>query len=423
MSGHPRNPIPLPHWPPPAPATFDAYLDVAPAEAMAWLTVDGGLLVQGQGTQHVEFLKIPATSFQHGGWLHVDAPGYVAQDIRVSVVNPVLRHEDGSPVSVALESAVAPFPDPPSREEACRVRVGFQGMYATTQQFGTFPVFGPETTTLNDADLDAYVDQMVAGGFTHLEIAVSWQYREADYSYPVPGRDLSHDLPELRRRILRMIRRGNGRVKGILVLCAGDGLSNPERTYNDPQGWTYGYEWLMENFQRLYNGVIPADEQGPNLDAWVIWGAGYDGCDAYGWQEPQRCRDWWTKARGIIGPQGRLSHEWSSGHGSLGDGVQTYQAEGLHVDTWLQEWGTIHSDDTWQIAARELGPAYRRPPDQPSGDDPHPPWDAHGDTPRGPRFFVAYEMDTGPWVRGRVSLADVNEHRSYEAAVGYPVVC
>jgi hypothetical protein len=315
------------------------------------------------------------------------------------------------------------FPAAPTRDELCRVRVGFQGLTIQTQEFGPIPAFGPETTTLNDADLDSYVDQVLAAGFTHTEIAVSWQYNEPSYQYPVPGRDLSKNIPELQRRITRMIQRGAGKLKGVLLFCAGDGLGAGPG-YNDPQGWTYGREWLLANFQRIWGGL----KQGHDITPWVLPIPGYDGCDAYGWATAANVKEWWAFCRSVIGPTAPQGFEWSSGHMNLGDGVATYATpEAQAVDVWLQEFNVgpgMNNDTVWQITPRLIGPLYRRPADQPGWDDPNPPCYACGyTTPRGPWYFVAFEFDTYSWVRGRISKAQVEEDRQYLVNVGWPVVC
>lgn len=86
----------------------------------------------------------------------------------------------------------------------------------------------------------------------------------------------------------------------------------------------------------------------------------------------------------------------------------------------LQEFpGPPTGDQVWQVAARELGPSYVRPPDQPSGDDPNPPYYLAGGTPRGPWFAVAFEYDEYRWVRNLVTATQNQQERQYLAALGY----
>ncbi len=323
------------------------------------------------------------------------------------------------PTAIIRVGLDVPFPPAPSRDAVCRVRVGFQGMTIQTTEFGPIPAFGPETSSLSDADLHSYFQQVKAAGWTHVEFAVSWNYVEIGYAYPVPGRDLSSDLPELRRRIELAIQAG----LFVVLFCAGDGESNPAGGYNDPQGWTYGRQWLMDNFARIYGALETGDN---DLTPFMVFSPGYDGV-WYGWKDAASVRAWWALAGGIINGKGYLAIEWGAGICHLGDGAATYEGDGQFLDVVLQEFpvGPLPSsnpDQVWQIAARTV-PVYHRPADQPANDDPPPvPSYIHG-TPRGPVYVVGYEYDTYPWVRNEISATQVQTDRAYLASVGYEVVC
>lgn len=316
-------------------------------------------------------------------------------------------------------SALGPFPAVPTRDAVCRVRVGFQGLTIHTSEFGDIPAFGPETSSLNDADLISYFAQVKAAGWTHVEFAVSWNYVERGYAYPVPGRDLSEDLPELRRRMELAIRAG----LFVVLFCAGDGESNTVGGYNDPQGWTYGRQWLMENFARIYAAMESGDH---DLTPFMVFCPGYDGV-WYGWKDAQAVRDWWTLAASVINGKGYHAIEWAAGLCHLGDGAGTYQGIGQSLDVILQEFpgGQLPSskpDQVWQIAARTV-PFYHRPIDQPALDDPPPVPSYIQGTPRGPVYVVGYEFDTYTWVRNEVGADQVQRDREYLIGVGYEVVC
>jgi hypothetical protein len=325
------------------------------------------------------------------------------------------------------------LPPPPTRDQVCGVRIGFQGLTAVTAQYGTFPMFGPETTTLDDADLDAYCAEILAQGFTHGEIAVSWQYAEPGFLMPVPGRDLSQDLPELVRRVTRMLT--VGKLTAVGVFLAGDGRSlppNPDGSYpyNDPVGHTYGYEWLLANLPRIVAGF----QQAPagDLTKYVFFCPGYDGV-FYGWgdppgqpdQQPARIRAFGALFRQVC-PLGHLALEHDIGHIPTGEGVGDWAPGGTCADydivlSEFPNWPET-GDPVWQVAGR-LVPTYTRPPDQPAGDDPSPPHYLTAGSARGPTFAVAYEYATYVWTRGRVSLADMQKARAYYKALGYRWVC
>jgi hypothetical protein len=91
-----------------------------------------------------------------------------------------------------------------------------------------------------------------------------------------------------------------------------------------------------------------------------------------------------------------------------------------NYDTILSEFNTVHEDSCWQVVARMVHP-YHRPSDQPAGDDPNPPFYLAPGTDRGRYFYVAFEPTSGgvyEWCRGRCSLADVNEVRTYLRGLG-----
>jgi len=325
---------------------------------------------------------------------------------------------------------VKPLPPPPTRDQVLAVRVGFQGMTVTTGEYGTFPAFGPETTTLNDADLRSYCQQCKAQGWTHGEIAISWAYNEPGFLMPVPGRDLTQDLPELARRIAIMLET----FTAVVVFLAGDGMSapqNPDGTYpyNDPVGHTYGYEWLGANFPHI--GTYLQTSPYGDLTKYCLFVPGYDGV-FYGWgipgevpdQQPERVVHFGQLFRQVL-PDGYLGIEHSTGHIPVGEGGSDWGPDGrmLVYDVVLSEfnWPTT-GDQVWQIVGRLISP-YHRPPDQPSGDDPNPPFYLGTPNPRGPVFYVPYEYATYQWTRGQVTAQQVETSRQYFRDMGCPNVC
>ena len=341
---------------------------------------------------------------------------------------------------------VGPTPPPPgtlplpapSRDQVIAVRAGFQGETAVTQQYGTFPVFGPETTTLNDADLHSFCAQLAGRGWTHGEIALSWLYAEPGFLMPVPGRDLSQDLPELARRIVIMLQH----FKVVMLFLAGDGLSQPRNAqnqwvggnqYNDPVGHTYGYEWLMENFPRVAS-YLQNSPYG-DLTKYVLFSPGYDGV-FYGWgyagevpdQQPDRVVNFGTLFRSLL-PNGYLAIEHTPGKIPVGEGGSDWAVGGrmMNYDVVLSEFfywapGMPAGDQCWQIVAR-LNRPYNRPANQPSGDDPNPPFYLSNDTPRGPVSYVPFEYATYQWTRGQVTAEQVQALRQEFYAMGCHNVC
>jgi len=319
---------------------------------------------------------------------------------------------------------------PPSRDEVIAVRAGFQGETVTTSQWGTYPVFGPETTTLNDDDLNAQCSQLASRGWTHGEIAISWQYAEPGFLMPVPGADLTQNLPELARRMVIMLQH----FKVVMLFLAGDGRSNPPNTtgpwtYNDPVGHTYGFEWLMANFPRIATYLKSENPYG-DLTQYTLFMPGYDGV-FYGWGndgepdlQPQRVVDFGNLFRSVL-PNGYLGIEHTPGHIPVGEGDSDWVAGGrMQVyDVILSEFfWPVTGDQVWQIVGRLIHP-YHRPADQPAGDDPNPPFYLKDPTPRGPVSYVPFEYATYPWTRGQVTAEQVLQARQYLYNMGCTNVC
>jgi hypothetical protein len=250
-----------------------------------------------------------------------------------------------------------------------------------------------------------------AGGQRRLTLALSYAYREPGQAYTeIPGRDFSRDLPALHALMEEAIREGFV----VDLRLAGDGEGDGPG-YNDPVGDTYGRGWLMAHFEAIHAALA-------DLDPYTIYTPGFDGV-WYGWADPQGVRDWLLLARAVVGPAGYLGIEWQAGKAHLGDSEATYTSpSGQCLDVIWQEFPyPLESDPgaTWQIAARLLGPGYRRPTDQPAEDDPGPtPWYLRAGTPRGPFIVHADEYDTYGWVRG-CSLEQVERHRAYLQSVGF----
>lgn len=311
------------------------------------------------------------------------------------------------------------FPSYPTREQVCNIFCGFQGINILTKQFGWIKAFGPEAGALNDEDTISYCQQMRDFGFTHVEFAISWQYDEPDFNYPVPGMDLAYNLEEVARRLDLIIRCG----MFVKFSMAGDGMSvndNPqEGQYNDPQGWTYGFQWAINNLQRVIGFL--EDYQGHDLTKFIAFVPGYDGV-FYGWGingevpdlQPTRVIKFGNHFREIK-PDGNLLIHHSTGKIPVGEsGIDWTTGGPLDAyDGLLSEFNpfNLHEDSTWQIVGRCYRP-YVRPPDQPTGDDPNPPFIIHPCT-RGERFYILYELFTYLWVRDRITIAECNEGFDY----------
>jgi hypothetical protein len=327
-----------------------------------------------------------------------------------------LSNASTAPILVGLISA---FPNYPTRDQVCNVFVGFQGISILTKQYGWVPAFGPECGWLNDEDCISYCQQMKNLKFTHVEFDISGRYDEPSYQYPVPGIDYSQNLEAACKRIELIIQQG----MFIKFALAGDGMSNPNGGYNDPNGWTYGYEWLISNLKRIITSLI--NFNGHDLTRFIIFVPGYDAV-FYGWSipnevpdlQPTRVINFGKLFRSIL-PSGNLGLEHSTGKIPVGKSDIDWTTNGPldAYDTCLSEYDpfNLHSDNTWQIVGRLTRP-YNRPPDQPAHDDPDPPYIIESCS-RGARFYIMYELLTYLWVRGECSIQDCNNAFDYFKAM------
>jgi hypothetical protein len=298
----------------------------------------------------------------------------------------------------------------PTRDQVLSIALTFQGLTVTLPTYGTIPWFEPAITSLDASSRQIVYQAKHAAGDTHLAMAISWAYmNDGSYSYPVPGKDLTGDLGSFRALVAEVV--ANGFVP--IIFLAGDGESATSG-YNDPNGWTYGYSWLMAHLPAIVDALrAPTD-----LTPFCILVPGWDGVMP-GWK-PSELSAYLVLARSLL-PNGYVGLELAAGSADWGGGAADYASPaGQALDVILQEFpGPPTGDQTWSVAARELGPAYVRPPDQPSGDDPNAPFELAGGTPRGPWFAIAYEYDEYRWVRGLVTPEQIQTERHDLHAMGY----
>lgn len=337
--------------------------------------------------------------------------------------------KDCGQIRVGLYKAASVLPAPPTRTHICGIKTSLAGLTYDTTEFGPIPAWF--YAGLNDTDRVIALNAHLAAGDTHIPIGISEAYKEPGTLWPAElreGYDYAYDLSAFRAVLLPVLE------AGLLIdmPLAGDGLSvNPDPQqgqYNDPIGNTYGYEWLMNNLPRIVAGLqgdgTPAN---PDLTPYIIFRPGWDGV-FYGWgdssvpdPQPSRVKAFGELFRSLL-PNGYLSIEHTPGNIPCGEGGADYAAGGLmqNFDTILSEFNTVHEDSCWQVVGRMVQP-YNRPPDQPSGDDPHPPFYLAPGNPRGPYFYVAFEPTVGgvyQWARGQCTLADVQNVRAYLHGLG-----
>lgn len=308
----------------------------------------------------------------------------------------------GAVLSGAQSNILPPIP---SRDEVCNLYTSFQGDTFYSSQYGSFPL--QESTGLNDADIESMIQQTKSKGYTHFRITISWAYP----TNPIGGCDLTQDLPELKRIMLKAI---YARLYPILFLAMdGESVKDAQGNYvyNDPVGHTYGYDWGMENLERILGYL----KQEIDITPYVLFCPGYDGV-FYGW-EPSNIKipAFGALFRSIL-PNGYLAIEHNTGHIPLGNGQSDWDTNGLmkDYDVLMSEFNpwNLHEDSTWQVLGRCTRP-YNRPPDQPIDDDPNPPFYLSQPTLRGKRHYIIFEVNTYTWSRGQISEDECKAELQY----------
>jgi hypothetical protein len=312
-----------------------------------------------------------------------------------------------------------------TRAQLCTLTNTFQGLWVPTIEYGTLPLFdlviGWFRGSTSAADRKAVYDAHLGVGDNAIELAVSGQYAEPGQAYTnIPGRDFSQDLSALSD----LIAEADSYGLATTLRLAGDG-QGAGPYYNDPGGMTYGFDWLMANFARIYQGL-------ESVKGSIRWCPGYDAI-FYGWT-PQQVTLFFQMVRSVD-PMAVWMLEFSSGVCHLGNSKDDYLPGGglYNCDVFASEFdvGTNggHNDTLWQIAARLLGPSYVRPSDQPAGDDPGAPFGPHS-----PSFYLSDGSHRGPFytlgqedflyyqVRGQATKQTIDAYRAYKRSVGYALV-
>lgn len=311
----------------------------------------------------------------------------------------------------------------PTREQLIAVRTtGMQGLWLDDGPFLDWFLTSP--------DYDASKRQRAyalkqAHGDTHCLLALSWNYQE-DGAFAPAGFDGTKDWPRFLAIMDEVL------DAGFLVSLhlAGDGLGAGPG-YNDPKGWTYGWQWLMANFSDIWARL-------GSRTPFTIPCPGFDGCIP-DWAGPEnnwhRTNEWIQLCRSVIGPDAPLFLYLSSGYWAWSGETNDYATtDGQQVDGVYYE-GPIPFgppepynagdsapwDQIWQISKRLLRSAYVRPSDQPANDDPGTVPGSH-QTPRGPMQPVFLEYATFPWVRKDISQATIGWQRQYLRNMGWEYV-
>lgn len=256
---------------------------------------------------------------------------------------------------------IGPFPAPPSRTQACRIRLSFSGLIVSTQQYGVLPWYDMALFALtNPADRGIVYAGKRGNGDRHCLMSFDpdeggYVNRHGKYKdILIPYSHMLH--PDLMRRDTREVIT-NGFTPLVNLGC--------DREDNVPY-----FQNAIERLLALHECLKddPAD-----LRKYVVVMPGWDGT-FYGW-EPAELQEFGRIFRDLW-PDGYLACEHDPGHIPCGGGAGDYDPDSGRMkdyDILLSEFNYPINPDTpdfseqmqqvWQVALRLLGPAWVRPDD------------------------------------------------------------
>lgn len=239
----------------------------------------------------------------------------------------------------------------PSRDRIITVKANLCNLYDANDN----PIFEPMINWLilnNQNKALDWISRAKAAGSTHYNIAISCNYR----NNPVPGMDFTQDLNTF-SSIIDWIKSKN-LIPIVKLAFDGQGF--------DPIGLTYGWQWGINNIERIANGLSK------HIDS-VLWSTGFDGCFP-NWS-PQQTIDMLRKMRIVLGPNAQIDTEFSGpasgtwGYIHLGNGASDWVSDKLgildHFSLEAQRFPIDVTVGLQQIATRLLGPNCLIGPQEP----------------------------------------------------------
>jgi hypothetical protein len=296
-----------------------------------------------------------------------------------------------------------------SRDKICSIQLALSGLTIRTKQYGTEPWFELAYQCLdNPEDRAAVRNQKKINGDTHQILEF---FTHGEYFYPEPGTWLyncyspsGENNPDWFYMLcLELIM--DGMIP--IVVFDGDNGDNPVDGYPNA---LRQLPLVVDCLDDLSNNVLYAR----------FWDGIWYGSDR------KNIEEFSIQFRGLK-PNGCLAIEFATGLIQLGDDVVTYGTNGLlrYYDVVCSEFDSnVHQDSTWQVVGRMVKP-YSRPSDEPSGDDPNPPYYLNQGSlnSRGKYYWIPFENKAYEWVRNRVSPSQLSSEREYFRNMGCTNIC
>jgi hypothetical protein len=230
----------------------------------------------------------------------------------------------------------------PSRDRIINVKANLCNLYDADNN----PIFEPMINWLvlnNPPKAFDWVKRAKDAGSTHYNLAIACNYR----NNPVPGTDFTQDLATF-SKIIDWIK-AQGLVP--IVKLAMDGQRF------DPNGLTYGWQWGMDNIERIADGLSKHNDS-------VLWSTGFDGCFP-DWN-PNQTIQMLRKMRAVLGNSAQIDTEFAGPPGAwgyihMGNGGADWAPDKLGIlDHFSLEAEAfpiqVDGEGSQEIATRLLGP-------------------------------------------------------------------
>lgn len=317
----------------------------------------------------VQGANLAATSPTNGPWQGVtDCAGHFTPDLApghydIKITKPGFQEFDwptdlGSSGRISQQIQYSSIVNP-TRDQIINVQGNFLNLFDSDDT----PVWDIYLATLlvqgKTAKFNEWINLLRQAGTKHINLAISYNYLEPGVNYPYDGQDFTSHLNDFAAVVAQV--QSLGFIPIIKLAFDGQGY--------DPVGWTYGWQWGMDNAASIINQL----SQFVNSS---LWSTGYDGCFP-NWSPTQTVQIL-QLLRSILGT-GCIDTEFggpgSVGYCHMGNGGADWTPDKLGIlDNFSVELNTFPADSNGvqQTAARLLGGQARniQPPNYLAGQPP-----------------------------------------------------
>jgi hypothetical protein len=304
----------------------------------------------------------------------------------------------------------------PTRQQLLTSRVVFQGVWVDLPGYGTVHNPWEFCGSLDSQGRQLTYQAERAAGATARLWAVSIQYREPGFTFPIPGYDYSNNLLYLKQLMIEGWQNG-------LYPClhlSGDGQGAEDTYY---EGGAYGFSWLMDNYHTILSCLADPTVCGVDVLQVTRLLPVYETVSYGGWT-PTNVETFYPAVRADFPACHLIYHDmytnWTGDGGAAwssptGMAIDEYWGEGQWP--FLDGSGNPIPGDPWngwqQRAAAFLGPlATNIEPQNRIA------WEWPSETPRGPRYATALEICLYEDVRNQVTLAQIQQARDVLFTLG-----